>query len=297
VIDGLLDVTARGFRAPSGGPGGGTEAWDGGGHGGEGGAQSGLPTGASYGALTRPSALGNGSTYSGGDGGGAVTLDVTNTLTLNGRVLADGGAHPNYGGGSGGSVWLIADAFAGTGVVSSAGGHGNLSGSHAGGGGGRVAIDCVANAFSGVVELAGGPSLSSAVQPEAGTLFRCAGPYRGAVARGRHGVRLDTSLDPGHGSNGVHLTRTILRWGWSIEWDESVAEWRTGEPTPQTATYTLTGVAPDTAFQVYVDGRLDPGASTNSDMAGLLSFDLPLTNPTQTILVRPLAGGTTVILR
>ncbi|HOI43625.1 MAG TPA: hypothetical protein PK523_11830, partial [Elusimicrobiales bacterium] len=80
----------------------------------------------------------------GGDGGGLVLLQVDGTFTLNGMINADGGAGMGAtdvsGGGSGGSVNILASVMAGSGLVTARGGD-TTAGSYGGGGaGGRVAV-------------------------------------------------------------------------------------------------------------------------------------------------------------
>ena len=95
------------------------------GYGGVGGPSAyGAAGGISYGTVDQPinfgSGGGNGNPQGapGGSGGGDVRLIVNGTLTLNGRVSADGlvGKGPGSGGGSGGSVWLTAGTIAGAGT-------------------------------------------------------------------------------------------------------------------------------------------------------------------------------------
>ena len=61
---------------------------------------------------------------------------------------------PNSGGGSGGSIFLLAGKLSGAGVLSVNGGAGNLTGG--GGGGGRIAILYNTNSFTGAVTARGG---------------------------------------------------------------------------------------------------------------------------------------------
>src|ERR1039458_9677946 len=91
-----------------------------------------------------------------GAGGGAIRVNVTGALLINGRVSANGGAGvgPNKGGGSGGSVWLTAGTLAGAGTISANGGPGNGLGG--GGGGGCMALQYSVNAFDGSVSAYAG---------------------------------------------------------------------------------------------------------------------------------------------
>jgi len=146
---------------------GGTCGGSGGGHGGAGGRgdpdleeQSGA-AGQSYGNEQSPITLGSGGGESataavGGKGGGALKLEVTNAFTLNGILKANGtngniAGNSGAGGGAGGSIWIEAGSFAGSGNSEAKGGNGGDTVKHGGGGGGgRVIMRCqTANTFSG----------------------------------------------------------------------------------------------------------------------------------------------------
>ncbi len=150
---GLISADARGYAGGTG-PGAGTSGGDrpaGAGHGGVGGNGSGgAPGGVVYGDEQTPVLLGSGggndttgNTSVGGRGGGAIRLDVGGTLTVNGRVSANGGNYPAWeaAGGSGGSLWITCASLAGTGTISTNGGTAKVSTS-GGGGGGRLAVYC-----------------------------------------------------------------------------------------------------------------------------------------------------------
>ena len=103
----------------------------------------------------------------GGTGGGALQL-TANTLTVNGRLSANGmsGGY-NAGGGAGGSLYLASiNTLTGNGIIAANGG-GN-SGWAGGGGGGRIALNCVNNTFSGQLSTAGG---NGAYPGGAGTIY------------------------------------------------------------------------------------------------------------------------------
>lgn len=121
----------------------------GGGHGGKGGDGSTSGTGPMPSdSLTAPTYLGSGGgggeyfgCQTGGKGGGAVKLNVSNSLSLSGTISMNGGGasgSTNGGGGAGGSVYIIADSISGSGTVTANGG--NANGTGGGGAGGRIAI-------------------------------------------------------------------------------------------------------------------------------------------------------------
>ena len=137
----------------------------GGGYGGYGAAGGGtVPAsgGSTYQRVTNPTDPGSGggsgsqSSLAGGAGGGAIRMNVTGTLLVNGRVSANGGLGLTQGGGggSGGSVWLTAGTLAGNGIISANGGSGNQLGG--GGGGGCISLQYGANFFGGAITACGG---------------------------------------------------------------------------------------------------------------------------------------------
>jgi hypothetical protein len=130
--------------------------------------------GSGNGSSTQPigSAAGGGGYASsgvrGGSGGGAVLMNVGGTLTLNGRISANGmdGIGTGAGGGAGGSIWLTLGGFAGSGSISANGGQGIVPGG--GGGGGRIAIYFNSNSFTGPISAHGG---GGGIAGGAGTIF------------------------------------------------------------------------------------------------------------------------------
>lgn len=150
---GLIDANARGYlggvgSAVGNGPGKGSGILVGAGHGGYGGNviwngdYMGGPPYDSTNAPVFPGSGGSGySAATGGAGGGAVRINATGTVTLNGTIRANGGnGTASYGGGgSGGSIWISCSVATGTsGAVSANGGSGNSWAG--GGGGGRIAV-------------------------------------------------------------------------------------------------------------------------------------------------------------
>ena len=179
----------------------------GGAYGGYGGPSSlGAAGGAYYGSLQQPFDFGSGggagagsAPYSlGGSGGGAIRLTVTGTLTLNGRITANGGNGfgQGSGGGSGGSVWLTLGSFSGAGLVAANGGPGEPP-FGGGGGGGRIAIYYSGpNAFSGILSTHGGTGGNNG---SAGTIY--------SQATNAKSVQL--TID----NNGLSATNTIFALG------------------------------------------------------------------------------------
>ena len=129
-----------------------------------------------YGSFGAPTALGSGGgdTATAGSGGGAIKLNVIDTLSIDGTVSASGANGGNYGGGgAGGSLWLIADTLAGSGTIAADGGDGHFR-SCGGGGGGRISLQWNRGnrTFSGNISAEGGSSTSiKGVDGHHGTLY------------------------------------------------------------------------------------------------------------------------------
>jgi hypothetical protein len=162
-VDAGSVITADGLGYSGGlGPGsGGSDGLHGGGGGGHGGVGGtggdGVnPGGSTYGEASAPVDLGSGGGLArsvAGIGGGAIRLNVTDTLLLDGTIAANGGAAGSVGcsaagsgGGAGGSILIVATTLAGAGALNAdggAGGQGGCTGTGddgGGGAGGRVAV-------------------------------------------------------------------------------------------------------------------------------------------------------------
>ncbi|PWU11637.1 MAG: hypothetical protein C5B50_23020 [Verrucomicrobia bacterium] len=140
--------TGGGNSASGNGPGGGTYLHCANSGGGSYGGGGGINAGPAYGSPLAPVDLGSGgggqdcgSAGPGGNGGGAIRLNVAGTLQLDGSISASGSGPGagNAGAGSGGSVYAMVGTLAGTGNFRADGGPGGGSGG-GGGGGGRIAV-------------------------------------------------------------------------------------------------------------------------------------------------------------
>ncbi|MEI7437485.1 MAG: DUF2341 domain-containing protein, partial [bacterium] len=148
-----INVDALGY-AEGNGPGAGSIGTGGsgagyGGKGGMGGAL--LAIGNPYGSANAPLGPGSGtagySGPSGHNGGGAVRIEASGSMIMNGLISANAGrvttpTPPNYAaGGSGGAIYITCNTFGGStnGLLRANGGSGGSGGG--GGGGGRIAID------------------------------------------------------------------------------------------------------------------------------------------------------------
>lgn len=113
-------------------------------HGGAGGWYPGSGNSVEYDAAEAPLLPGSGggggcSSIAGGAGGGAIRIQATGSVIVNGTISANGvSMGGNGGGGGGGSVYIRCDTFGGSnGQVTAAGGN---SGPGSAGGGGRIAL-------------------------------------------------------------------------------------------------------------------------------------------------------------
>ncbi|HVW66654.1 MAG TPA: LamG-like jellyroll fold domain-containing protein [Candidatus Peribacteraceae bacterium] len=160
---GLLSANNLGFRdsAVNSGPGGGIAPYYGGGtYGGSGGAN---PT-SSYGSLVNP--LNMGSAGYDSIGGGAVIINASNAVTINGSITANGEGGSGVHAGAGGTVNITAATVSGNGAVKANGG----SGYH-GGGGGRIAIVLTSGiSFGNTTYQAYGATAN--VNSAAGTIYK-----------------------------------------------------------------------------------------------------------------------------
>jgi hypothetical protein len=152
---GVLDADAHGFRGgtyqdedgygPGAGQitGAGTHYGGGGGHGGAGADGSSGLGGPIYGVTNAPLNPGSGGGgHTSGHGGGAVRIEASGTVTIDGAVNASGNNGWYGGGGSGGAIFINCKTFQGaaSGELRADGGNATASANSAGGGGGRIAV-------------------------------------------------------------------------------------------------------------------------------------------------------------
>ncbi|MCA9058952.1 MAG: hypothetical protein KDA85_10640, partial [Planctomycetaceae bacterium] len=127
-----------------------------------------LNSSATYGSMADPTSLGSGG-YTGA-GGGAVIIQATGTITVDGRISADGSTGSTYRG-AGGSVNLSAPTLTGSGIIRANGGDStNNLGS---GGGGRISMGTViADSFDGILQANGGAALAESTSlGRTGTIY------------------------------------------------------------------------------------------------------------------------------
>jgi len=164
-VNGKINVKGKGYggginsRVNGYGPGpgigrtGGDQGAGGGAHGGDGGNGDQKAGGKAYGSFNNPQDLGSGGGYgigpgthqcNGGAGGGAIVLNVSGELAVNGSISADGNPSSCHHGGSGagGSINITTGSITGSQQITANGGTTAYTSTYQGGdgGGGRVAI-------------------------------------------------------------------------------------------------------------------------------------------------------------
>lgn len=196
---GNINATGLGFPSDTG-PGNSTatnpyyKPTGGASHAGQAGQGSSFSTGGNiiYGNYLAPITFGSGagretyaaSTWLGGSGGGIIYINVTGTLNIIGSITATGNngfgkaAEEATGGGSGGSIYIIANTLTGTGNISADGGVGFNAGANyrgGGGSGGRIAVYMATDSFTGLLTAYGG-NMSGGTQGAsngaAGTIYK-----------------------------------------------------------------------------------------------------------------------------
>ena len=141
-----------------------------------------------YGSVVTPKAHGRsgggGTTGDIGKGGGQLVLNVSRDITHDGVIDANGG--DGIGGGSGGSLLIIASWIKGRGVFRAEGGAGQSS-NGGGGGGGRIAIYTERDAFKGSYSVHGGSAFHNG-QPGTVVLVNTAGIRKKRLLLNESGV-------------------------------------------------------------------------------------------------------------
>ena len=195
--NGAINVMNKGYQTRSGPgqlPGDGSSSY--GGHGWSG--------GPCYGSILAPTNIGSGGRES--YGGGAIRMRVSGTIRNDGLICSDGGPS-TYGGGSGGSIWLIAGRLIGerSGIIRANGSR--ATDTYRAAGGGRIAL-VVTNAgadfslYAGSVLSFGGGGFAGA----GGTIYKkrtADRPGRGIVLVDNNGLAAPdyTEVPPGSPGN------------------------------------------------------------------------------------------------
>ena len=123
-----------------------------------------------YGSIEYPLTMGSGgssATRTATVGGGSMFINVSGTLTNNGIIDSNATFSAGQAGASGGSIYIIAGTFAGSGFIESIGGRASTT--IGGGSGGRIAIYYNTKTFTGIINASGGQGSTAAGGP--GTIF------------------------------------------------------------------------------------------------------------------------------
>ncbi len=285
-IIGQIIGDGKGFNGVSGagyGPGG---SGYGAAHGGRGAGVI-AASGACYGSLTRPTALGSGGAYGNAFGGSAIALDVSGTLQIDG-VITMNGVYQSNAGGSGGSIRIDCGTLTGNGTLRANGG----KGSSQGGGGGRIAAEYVTSTFGGSNTVLSGTSFS-----QTGTLFFCKSPYKGTLSGAYNGVSLATTFAKSSFTNGVLITRTIAQWTpRNMIWTDTSMDVASNQLN-NVATNLLSGLPVNQKYTITDNGTpMFGGAATNSGASGTLTFAITL-DAAHTLQVQATPGGTVITVR
>ena len=186
----VLDASGKGYPASNLGPGKGVQNSYGGSHGGRAYPYGGTPS-PCYDSIECPVMLGSSGRSA---GGGVIRLEVAGSLTLNGRISANGAGCDTYYTGSGGSVWISAATVSGGGTVEADGGitgHGSYP--QLGGGGGRIAITTASDSgfagWTGNAHAYGGYLVGTTAPAGAyaGTVYQKEGTQQGVVTVDNNG--------------------------------------------------------------------------------------------------------------
>lgn len=291
LIDGVVQAWQNGFDAQSG-PGFGSAAAS---HGGRAGNDS---VGRTYGSLVQPTALGS-AAYS--SSSSAFAVHARETLELNGTIAAQG---KGVGGNSGGSVWLTAEIFTGSGVVNANGGFRHANPSAPGGGGDRVALAIGENLFVGEISVNGGTGCTPAYgfnDGATGTFFYCLSPRPEGRMPESGQVSVKSTFTTGGRTNeapaGLRVNREVEIWNFQFmrfKWSEELMDMGLNRVSG-TGVYSVAGWHPDCrAFIEYNDTIV---ATNQSDMAGEFNFELPLGVSMNTITLYAPPQGAVIILR
>ncbi len=256
-----ISADGKGYAAGLG-PAAGTTGYVGGSHGGIGGNNEALP----YGSAVAPVEMGSGG--SGAAGGGAIRMIVSGTLTVDGRISANGAAPSSKtGAGAGGSVYITTGTLAGTGSLQAKGMDGTPGAyidNSAGGGGGRVAVHYTTSTFTGTALATGGVGRN--VQGgAAGTvgLFDESNPAQ-VVLRAGHNWRFEEE-DAGINYWDILLSNTVT----ALEANITSVSAANSIVVGGTSTFTLNSITSLTALTITVEASAAISADGKGYAAGL----------------------------
>ncbi|MBI5797523.1 hypothetical protein HZA98_01305 [Candidatus Woesearchaeota archaeon] len=304
IVSGAKIDTVQGGYSSKNGPGGVSTssgaANPGAAYGGIGGGLSSTPiVKHTYGNLTAPLSPG-----SGGDGGtivssgaGVIFLNISDTLSLNGIINSSASMVASLGGGSGGSVYIIAKNMSGNGTISARGGATKGTTNDGGGGGGRIALYYQTRDFTGEVNVSGGSEASgtSALPSGAGSLFicqmtgnvSCMSANGATVKLASGGMTLMTSYNI---NESISINKTInATWmtSSSVNWTDQSGNLSV------IATHNLTGFTASANYSIFENTTLNSTQVTNASGA-FTAFNTSLSSAQHDINIRFNSGGGSV---
>jgi len=279
--DGQINGVGSGFPTWQG-PG----AQLGAGYGGQG------QTGATYGRLSRPSALGSGGHVPTGSGGGAIRV-AADTVTLDGTIDLDGGSDSN-GSGSGGSVWIEAGVLTGNGKIQARGGS-TGSNNARNGGGGRVALEMGPGSSYAATNITVRGGIGTLSQADTGTVFVATTSLTGVFGASGSTVSLESDYADNADALGIKVTRIITSWNHLIyEWtDESRNAGLAA--LNNTVDYRLIGLVAGQGGTVYTNGVSIGNISADGN--GVFSISGVTLSPSATVRIEFPAPGTVILIQ
>lgn len=266
-----IDVAQQGYASEQG-PGassGGVEE-PGAGYGADGGTSAAI-IGRSYGNLTTPLHLGSGgdTSLANGKGAGVIFLNITDTLVVDGILNASAESAASDGGGSGGSIYLIARTLGGAGSILARGG--SSTGTTTGAGsGGRIALYYLTRTFSGEINVTAGNQSAGGNLPGAGTFFICQSTASvnctgigGSSVRARNGALvLDTEYTI---NTSIIVNKTI-----NVSWSRSSVNWTDMADKNTIAIHNLTGLSASANYTIRENATTNSTQISNT--SGALKF-------------------------
>jgi len=226
----------------------------------------------------------------GGHGGGSIYLNVSDSLEINGQIVADGqdesrptnGHDDDGGGGSGGSVYIITNTLTGSGNITSDGGCGEYgcdAGTKYGGGGagGRISIYYTSNSYSGPITTDGGLGQNNG---GTGTTFICDNyPGMNCYSYGNESVAVETGgilhITEFTINKSINISKTILS-SWtnlSLSWND------TSSNSSCKAIYNISGLNVSTPYYILDNDNEITESPITTDTNGILLFNRTLSSP------------------
>ncbi|MDH5613291.1 MAG: PKD domain-containing protein [Gammaproteobacteria bacterium] len=281
-----IDLTAKGHLPTSAVTGA-----SGGSYGGLGGIYiNGGTTNPVFGSATLPTDFGIGGIGSAGKtyGGGSIKL-ITNELTLNGRIIADGQSFNTFfssqGGGSGGSILLDVGILNGNGTLETSGGSGFTFYGGGGGGGGRIAVyyDTANFDFQNHIINDGGvckPLFGEYGQPGSIYIENKTAANQAPIANAGNSLAVSEQSEVTLTGSATDADGVITRYSWTQLSGPTVSLINANTATPSFTAPTVLSDNSPTVLQFRLTVVDDQGAAASADISiGVLAVNaLPVAN-------------------